>query len=237
MEFLAFWTYTSIISIITNIYNDMRILKYAADAGSYINLSKLFQTKEVYLRKFIPLLIPGFNIITTAENIIAMNMTMPQIYEKLVEYEFVYIMPDFDKYRYLKKRSVFNALKIHIHQYIDEKKQEKMRQMYDDILNDMVEDNPNIYKIIIDDTTEIIYEIDGENINIVDVKSSQGVSEMTENEAKAIVIETRKRLNIAEPTIEDQINDLEKQKEELLNMFSESDKDSKCINSNSYIKK
>ncbi len=227
MDYLAFWIYSSVVSVFFNLLNDAHIFKYAADNGTIVNLRELSFATKKYLQRYLKLLIPVYNLIKVAMNLASQRVMIPTLYDKLTEYDMLYEMDDFDRFRYAKKPTLRNALKLTIEIYKEMNTKEEYESVFAEMFGecDLKTVNANVDGIDIIITYELI---DG-NICIADI---EGSDTMTEEEAKKIVYEKTG----TQKTVQDTIKDLKETKNMFINMSETNDKDNTKCNGQ-YIKK
>ncbi len=204
-----------------NAFNDLRVFKFAADYGYFMDIDRLREVQhgnfKENMRKLIPMLIPIFNMINVGKNIMLLHLIMPNTISAFKEHELLIKMDDFDIYRYCNKPSLVNALKLNYEHYKESKLEyenvfEKVTEALD---NDL---QPGEFQIILPDIgTNIIYCMEKDEIKIVRIVGN----EITEDVAKNIVAQTHQIVHSNEKNVTEQKESLKQMKQDLLNSASE----------------
>lgn len=185
MEYLIMWLLTTVISIVFELKNELRLFKDVADEGYKVDIERMAEIdKQINTSSskinFLSLIIPIYNIVFTAKKIMDYNDIRPFILDSLRVVDLIEEMSKEEQEAYQKRPTGINALIITAKKYIEKRN-----------MNSIVIKTDN-------GRSEIFYSLDNNApLGIKIIKVEGEASDLSEEELKILVISTYCALNYA----------------------------------------
>lgn len=115
--FLGLWLGSAVLTFTMDLIQQGRLYKDACDNGYFILTSKMeevFGDKHFFSNTLINYLIPGYNFYYLMNNTMKFNQMREDCARFIINTDYVEEMSNKDKEKYMKKPTIFNAIKMSI---------------------------------------------------------------------------------------------------------------------------